>query len=195
MKQTIIAALMSAALLFAAPAAFAQEEEEKENNLSGGYIGIAGGVMDEDAAEGFTLSDDAALFRILGGYRMENGVAVELSYNQYSDVRVSSCSDNNLLERHSLALSALYHFQLGSQFSVFPKVGFAYAQVDDGLPDGFVGSGCLGYSDDSGTDFLYGAGAEFRVTDNVALRADIDKGASALDSENFAWSAGLSFYF
>lgn len=190
MKQAIIAAFMSVALMFTAPAAFAQEGE---NDLSGGYVGFAGGIIDENTP----LSDKATLFRMVGGYRMENGVAVELSYNRYSDVRVHSCDDNNILERHSFTLNALYHVQFGSQFSVFPKIGFAYARFDDGLSYGVFPDGiCLFYVDDTSTEFLYGVGAEFRITDSIAFRADIDKGTSAFKGdENYTWTAGLSFYF
>lgn len=198
MKQAIIAALMSVALMFTTPAAFAQEEE---NDLSGGYVGFAGGIIDENnllrlVDENAPLSDKATLFRMVGGYRTENGVAVELSYNRYSDVRVHSCDDNNILERHSFTLNALYHVQFGSKFSVFPKIGFAYARFGDGLSYGvFPGGTCIFYVVDTSTEFLYGVGAEFRITDSIAFRADIDKGASALEGENYTWTAGLSFYF
>lgn len=196
MKQTIIAALMSAALLFAAPAAFAQEEEKKENNLSGGYIGIAGGLFDEDsppAAPGYeyTGGDDAGVFRLYGGYLWEHGAALEASLNGIADLKLdcsASGGGQQTIERGSFSVAGLYHFRFG-RLSFFPKLGMAYAEVDSG------NDSCVTYSDDSTFSVVYGGGVEFRATDSVALRADIDKGTSGLDDENFAWSAGLSFYF
>lgn len=198
MKQTIIAALMSAALLFTAPAAFGQEEEEekKTNDLSGGYIGIAGGLFDEDsppAAPGFeyTEGDDAGVFRLYGGYRWGSGGALEASLNGIADLKLdcsASGGGQQTIERGSFSVAGLYHFRLG-KLSLFPKLGMAYATVDSG------NDSCVTYSDDSALSVVYGGGVEFRATDSVALRADIDKGTSGLDDENFAWSAGLSFYF
>ena len=181
MKKTITAAILSAAFILT-PAAFGED-------LSGGYVGIAGGLIQEDAPTGFTADENAGLFRLYGGYRGEAGGALELSYHGFGDLEVSCSGSTQTVERSAISLAALYHFQLGDKFSLFPKVGFAYAEVDDG------NEACLAYSDDSATGILFGGGMEFRMVENLAFRADIEKGTSRLDDENFIWSAGLSIYF
>ena len=196
MKQAIIAAIASVALMFITPAAFGQEEG---SDKSGVYIGFAGGFIHEDLPQGFGGYDRGGVFRGYGGYRWKNGGALEFSYNRFADLKVSCLlsiggptgviASGNTVERQSFSLNGLYHFPLGSRLSVFPKVGFAYARVDDGSGN------CLQYSDDTATGFLFGGGAEFRILDNLAFRADIEKGTSRLDDEKFIWSAGFSFYF
>ena len=195
MKQSIITSMLGAALAFA-PAVFAQDAE---NKLAGGYIGIAGGQFHEDsppAPPGYRYSDDdnAGAFRFYGGYRWENGGALEASLNGVGDLKLdcsafTGAGGQQTVERASFSVVGLYHLQLGGRFSVFPKLGLAYAEVDSG------NNACVTYSDDSAVSVVFGAGAEFRIVENIAFRADIDKGTSGLDDEKFAWTAGLSFYF
>ena len=210
MKQAIIAALIGGIVMLAAPAAFAQEEKD----LGGGYIGIAGGILYDDKPPNSRGDDKAGTYRLYGGYRAEGGGALELSLNGIADLKVTCTSvfyipgapdpfnplsppllipsvsfREQTVERMSASLVGLYHFQFTENFSVFPKIGLAYAKVDGG------NDFCVNYSDDDGTSFVYGGGAEFRFSENVAFRADIDKGTGGLDDEKFAWTAGFSFYF
>ena len=194
--QTVITALFGA-LMLASPA-FGQESGQEKTDLSGGYIGIAGGLFYEDsppAAPGYTYGDDgddAGAFRLYGGYRWETGAAAEISLNGIADLKLDcsvSGGGQQTVERGSVSAVGLYHLPLGEKFSVFPKLGLAYAQVDSG------NDACVVYSDDSTIAVVYGGGAEFRATENIAVRADIDKGTSGLDDEQFAWTIGLSFYF
>ena len=184
--QTVITALFGA-LMLASPA-FGQESGQEKTDLSGGYIGIAGGLFYEDLPSGFESDDDAGAFRLYGGYRWKTGAAAEISLNGIADLKLL-CGTEQTVERGSVSAVGLYHLPLGEKFSVFPKLGLAYAQVDSG------NDACVVYSDDSTIAVVYGGGAEFRATENIAVRADIDKGTSGLDDEQFAWTIGLSFYF
>ena len=190
-KQTVITALFGA--LISASPAFGQESGQesghKKTDLSGGYIGIAGGLFYEDLPSGFESDDDAGAFRLYGGYRWETGAAAEISLNGIADLKLDCPGGQQTVERGSVSAVGLYHLPLGEKFSVFPKFGLAYAQVDSG------NDACVVYSDDSTIAVVYGGGAEFRATENIAVRADIDKGTSGLDDEQFAWTIGLSFYF
>ena len=201
MKQFIITAFLSAAFMFTAPAAFGQEGE---NDNSGVYIGVAGGQFYDDpppapAGYEYTGDDNAGTFRLYGGYRTAesalpgDSLAIELSSNVIADLKLD-CSvipggGEQTVEQGSISLVSLYHFHIGERFSVFPKLGVAYAEIDGG--DG----PCVTYSDDSALAPVFGGGMEFRISDNLAFRADIDKGTSGLDDEKFVWTAGLLLYF
>ena len=93
------------------------------------------------------------------------------------------------MQRRSLSIAGLKHFQLGNKFSVFPKIGLAYARIDSG------NDACVTYSDDSDVSLLYGIGGEFRILERFSVRADVDKGSSGLDDEKLTTTIGFSFHF
>ena len=204
--QAAIAALVSAVLVLFSPSVQAQ-------SVSDGvlYIGGIGGTFDAERPplrSGLMWTneeaDSAGIGRFYIGYR-EGANAVEFSVNTIGDYTID-CSGTSLeraggdgiqtAERGSTSVNWLYH--LGSeQLSIFPKLGLAYAEADEGDGD------CSYYyslDEEEGTKFsgfsaVYGIGMELRFGTNIAIRAEIDTGTSKLEAENYSVGAGLSVYF
>lgn len=192
--QSIVGAFIVGALMFVSPAVFAQGGA----HLSGGYIGIIGGSVDEDPPPGYVPTGDsnAGTVRLYGGYRWPNNIAVELSLNAIGDEKLTCSAGTQTIERGSSSVSWLYHLHLNDTFSVFPKFGIAGISYDYG--NRLCG---IRYVDEDGTEvsegasLVVGVGAEFRVSDNLGIRVDIDKGTLGIEEENYSVGAGLSVYF
>ena len=200
LSRIFVVAFISSTLTLISPVAFAQDGASSIK----GYIGVVGGRFDEELPSGYmnpegggTESDSAGVGRFYLGFRHEQGTAWELSFNRIGDLVLecpSSAGGKQTIERNSISLTSLYHIG-GEGFTIFPKIGLAYATVDSG--DGR----CVRYStegsesDDSTLSLVYGIGAELLIEDVLGIRAEFDKGTSGLNDENYAWAVGLSVYF
>ena len=168
MKQIIVAAL-SAAILLAPSVASAEEV--------GQYFGAgAAQVKLLDHCDG-TPSDgsceDAEIgYQVFGGLRasenigLEGGVMFAKGFDFSGTVASGSRSafvsgDASLLVLHGALLGYL---PLGEHFSLMGKAGAHWWRMS--YVTGY------GIPDDDGIHALFGAGAEFKPTDNFALRAE-----------------------
>ena len=185
-SQNSLAALLIGALALVSPIAFAQEEEDDFM----GYVGVSAGLFDEDLPGDFTSDESAGVGRLYIGVRYKNGTAFEVALNRFGDLVLTEGDRTQTIERSALSFNVIgRHLRLHDRFGIFWKVGLGLAQVDAG------NEAHVGYSDDSTYTASYGLGAEWRITDDFAFRAEIDEGTSGLSAENYAWSIGMVNFF
>lgn len=191
--HAIMAAVISGVVSLISPVAYAQTGESEVK----GYIGVSGGRIDEDPFPGFTFpSDDGAgVGRLYIGARIDN-TAIEMSFNGFGDLVLNGNRGTQTIERSSFTVNLLWHFQFDESVSIFPKIGLGVATVNNGnrLYGGFGSEGVIA-DEEVGLVGMYGIGTEFLFGDVLGIRAEIDKGSSNLETENYSWSVGLSVYF
>ena len=90
----------------------------------------------------------------------------------------------------SIGLSVLASTNEHRGFSAFGKIGFHKWDTETELSVGTLG---LGNSDD-GTDFLFGAGLQYRIVENLAVRAQYEVLRFENDDVDYA-NVGLTFSF
>lgn len=151
-------------LLAASPAALAMDPA-----LRGLYIGGAIGeatvkLEDNNSRDDFEGDDTGHKFIL--GYRIIDWVAVELNYSNYgkAEDRVFGFTVQN--EFSALSLSALGMLPLGD-FDLFGRAGIANVEGDFRIVNLPGGSG----SDDN-VEPMFGVGAQYRPTPNLALRVE-----------------------
>ena len=187
LHQAVIAALISGALALVSPIVFAQESEDAFM----GYVGVSAGLFDEDLPANFTSDESAGVGRLYIGVRYKNGTAFEVALNRFGDLILTDDNGRTqTVERSALSFNVIgRHLRLHERFGIFWKVGLGLAQVDAG------NEAHVRYSDDSTYTASYGLGAEWRIADDFAFRAEIDEGTSGLSAENYAWSIGIVSFF
>lgn len=174
--KCIRTALIACATLLASAPALAQ------GFYFGGSVGQS--TMDVDVA-GFS-GDDLA-FKVFGGYRVNNYIAVEVFYTDFG-----APDDGPLgIDAFAYGAEAVGIVPIGSRLEVFGKVGMAAWDAD------FTGPG--GFSDD-GADLVYGGGLAIKVTDRLAIRGEwefyqIESDVGGFDVDTQLLSAGVQFNF
>jgi OOP family OmpA-OmpF porin len=178
-------ALVAGALLAASPAMAADD--------SGWYIGaglgnfalssenIAFDVNGDEFNTGRDFDGSDFAFKILGGWQWNQYIAFEGEY--FDGGTAEDKFDFNYLgddgqltietDTNGWVFSGLGILPLGESFNVFAKLGFVYWDVE--------AKGVLKYADiqesaslgsESGTDFAWGIGGTWNMTDNMGLRAE-----------------------
>lgn len=145
MKKIALAALL---FTFAAAPAMAGEA----------YIGINAGQNKMDIAD----AQSSRAFSGILGYAFNQYVAEEVAYAYFTS------ADTNLagvsLWGDAASLSVVGSLPLGSDFSLFAKLGYATTRVE----------ATGGFSETRG-DVTYGAGAQYNATKNVGIRLGYDR--------------------
>lgn len=165
--------VLPVALCAVSPAAFAMDP-----SLRGFYIGGAVGdatveLEDDETGEKFDADDTG--YKIMVGYRIIDWVAVEVNYADYGDpvdnffgVYVQGSYD-------ARSISALGLLPLGN-FDLFGRLGVARVDAD------FQAVGFNANERHESTEPLFGLGAQYRVSPNLALRLEWE--AILLDANN-----------
>ena len=159
--------------------------------LSSEAIDISEGGLEINTGRDFDGSDFA--FKILGGWQLNKYIAFEAEYFDggspddsfnfsYADVDFDVDGQITLeADTTGWVFSGLGILPIGESFNVFAKLGFVMWDVDGklkikgsgtylGESGDFKGSGSLG--SESGTDFAWGVGGTWNITDNMGLRAE-----------------------
>lgn len=163
MKQLIG---MIAALLLALPAA--------AQNLGGFYIG--GGLGQSDAKDGcdgisgpgVSCDSEDTAWRLFGGYQLNTNLALELGYTDLGELSATGPGGSASAEATALELSALGMFPIAEGFSLYGKAGVYRGEVDSRASI----AGLSASASEDNTDFTLGAGVQFDMTRNVALRGE-----------------------
>lgn len=137
------------------------------------YLGAAGGVASWNVDCGGTTSckKNPATVRAYGGYNVTPNVAVELTYASLGTVKANSGADSLNLKGSSFDVSGLYKFGSASNpFGAFVKGGLAYTRAKASA----TVNGVSGSDNKNAWGLLVGAGATYALSENVALRAEID---------------------
>jgi OOP family OmpA-OmpF porin len=212
MKKTLLRLAMTSAIVLI-PTAYAAD--------SGLYLGLSAGqgtakdlpsAGEFDAALaslGVTTSssstdDSDFAFKLFGGYKVNKYFALEGSWTDLGEATYSanivapvSASANANWEASAFALSALGILPLGSQFELFGKVGLTLWDADLRVS----AAGIEESADEDGSGAVYGIGANFNFTPNLAIRAEwerydgIGEDDTTGESDFDMWSAGLQYNF
>lgn len=160
-----IAAMLGAAAMAMSAGAMAQQ------TMQGFYIGGDIGQVDLEGA------DKDTGFRFVGGYNINRTFAAELGY--------SMLYDKDDVEVTAWELVGIAKMPLGTNFSVFGKLGFAMWEAEADV----LG---LTFKDD-GTDLTFGAGVQYDVSRNLGVRAQWQR--YDVDSDADVLSIGLVYQF
>lgn len=133
----------------------------------GGHLGQAEAkdACDGVSGPGISCDDKDTAWRILGGYQFNRNLSIEGAYTDLGEVSASGPGGSASAEADALELSGVGSFPLGNAFSVYGKAGIYRGEVKGSA----LGAGT---TDESNTDFTFGAGVKFDMTQNVALRAE-----------------------
>lgn len=167
MKKIAIAVLLSAT--FAAPAIAA-----------GPYIGLNVGQNKID----FSGVKASTVYSVFGGYSFNEYIAAELAYVDFGSADVDG---GGSVKGNVYSLSAVGSLPLGSDFSLFGKVGYASARAE-----------ATTIPSQTKDDVTYGVGGQYNATRNVGLRLGYDiyrvkVGTETKDSA--LWNIGALYRF
>lgn len=146
------------------------------------YIGGAVGQSDLDQ-NGF---DEETGWRLYGGYKFVPFVAAEVGYTYLGDF--NSNRSNGSVEIDGMETSIIGMLPLMDNFALLGKIG---AYWWDSTIDGTL----LSLNEDDDVDLTYGIGAEFRVYNQMGIRASWDRYNEVADSDVDLISIGVNFSF
>lgn len=153
-----------AATLFVAQAASAQT-----------YVGVGVGQskLKGDVADfvnnvpGSTFDDKDTTGKALIGYQFNRNFALEGQYNYLGHYTAENRFHSASAQGRSVGIDAVVTLPLTQKFGVLGRVGVARTRVD-GSVDGYTDRG---YS----TDPKFGLGLQYKFTDKVALRGEVER--------------------
>jgi len=158
---------------FISQVALAETNEESWSNWVGQktYLGIGAAaakldnakVQDQNIATGdlSDFSDDHVTSQIYGGVMLNSWLGVEVGY-----LHLPEYDDNGFdIDGHGLSAALLLAAPVGDSMELYVKGGQVWWDVEVDGPLGFDAK-------IDGEDWLYGAGMNFAMTDNVALRLE-----------------------
>ncbi|OEF19518.1 porin family protein [Aliivibrio logei] len=161
------------------------------NDVSGVYLGGGFGTtdFDDDSALPYnsSIDDNDTTYKLIGGYQFNRIVAVEMQYTNYGDVKVSNyygSSNKETIEHSSVTLAANVGYTFDNGWRPFAIAGLG------SIEQSFKGS--RSSSNDSGTAFHFGAGAEYApktlggLAFRVAYEGDlfvVDSGSNNIDDD------------
>lgn len=148
---------------------------------------FAGSVTKLDT-KGWTTS-------LFAGYKFNRNFAVEAKFADLGKYKLEGTAPTEAAKAHPMAfcLSGVGTLPLGDQFSAYGSVGACRwhdrASADQG--------GVSVLSHDSGTDLTYGLGVSYAMTENVDLRAGLNRYDKVLHNHKAvdAYTVGLSYNF
>lgn len=157
---------------------------------NGIYIGGSAGDVSSDydwSLGGLEGSpDEESAFKLIGGVRPIDPVAIEVNYADLGSttVPVSGASEDATMDTNVLSVSAVGFYSL-PLWDFFGRVGLARWESE---PGALLGS----LDDDDGTDLTYGVGMQVRMR-SLAVRAeyedyDISGGSAELVSIGFTYT-------
>lgn len=145
-------------------------------SAEGGYFGASYGrtelnVSDSEKAElgslGLSVDDIDQGWKIFGGYRFNDNVAVEVFHADLGDAEVSDGVDWVKVGADGYGVSAVGLLPVSDNFDLFAKAGMFHWSADVTSSVGVSGG-------DDGTDLTYGIGAAYNMK-NVSFRAEFER--------------------
>ncbi|HUJ85699.1 MAG TPA: outer membrane beta-barrel protein [Burkholderiales bacterium] len=142
---------------------------------------------------GITCNDSDTAWRILGGYQLNQNVAVELGYQDLGNVRATGFGVAGEVTANVWELVAVGALPLKNRFSVYGKLGGYLGNTELRSNAGFTGS-------DTNTNVTFGVGGRYDFSPQVAFRAEYQSyqsvGGSTVGESDFdVVSVGALFRF
>ncbi len=180
---------------------FAQEQPNWYMGAGIGYAQnkIAGTPLGKNTTE----KTHGTGFKIYGGYQFTKNFATELEYIDFGKYQINNSKYNfhGSIKTRGIGISALGILPLTSEFSLFGKLGIMAKFTDTQLRATGPGYNQRSSSKETKTIPLIGFGAEYRLTTNLALRAEYNYlfktklGDSNEKMSNSLASVGLRYNF
>jgi OOP family OmpA-OmpF porin len=138
------------------------------------------GALTANSATGLASTDQGSgnQWRLQGGYRFNENLALELGYIDFGKARYQAAyaggAASGEVKAGGFDVAALASLPLGEGFSVFGKLGLVAARVTSSLSAGAPASGASGNWSATVVRPLLGVGASYQLSRNVDLRMDYD---------------------
>ena len=155
-----------------------------------------------------TADDTGTAWKLFAGYRFNKNFALEGGYADLGKATFDSIVTVPAAGTVSLAwkakawsLAAVGILPVTDQFEVFGKVGAHRWDLDASVAVAGGGGAAAGSADDSGSSWLYGVGASYSFTKNMAVRAEWERYGKVGDEDNTGrsdidvWSLGIQYKF
>ncbi|HJW47154.1 MAG TPA: outer membrane beta-barrel protein [Lysobacter sp.] len=127
----------------------------------------AGAGIGQSSVDEGSYDDEDTAFSVFGGYQFNKYLGLETGYVDFG--KIEPQGNGAALEGDTAYLTAVGTLPITDKFSAYAKAGVHRWNVDDEL------TGLIGKNDDSGTDPTYGLGAQYRLTDQVAIRGEYSR--------------------
>lgn len=149
-----------------------------------------------------TSTDDTDTgWKAFAGYRFSKHLAVEGAYTNLGETTANTVitapgagTINTTLEAGGLTVSALGILPLGSNFSLFGRLGVNFWNIDVTATGAGSGGAASASDNDDGTDWVYGVGAAYSINKNLSLRGEWERYDFG-DGDVDLLSAGVSWSF
>lgn len=201
-----IAKILTLVAIFGASSVYATE-----NKL---YVGLSFGSVDVDSkitktAGSISLDDSDSGFKLYGGYKLSENVAIEGSYGDLGNFSLTGiqgetftldgeqlaflADGTSVIDSTSLGVAGVFSLPVSHRLSPYVKLGLHRweMQGNDHLR-AFPGLG-----NESGTDMMYALGISLSFIDNLQLRGEyerIEVDSTYANHIDYA-SVGLSYSF
>lgn len=164
MKKTLAVALLS---VFAAPA-FAGSVD-----MTGFYAGVTLGTGSTNftAPAGSTVivenSKSKPVYGLVGGYRYSQNLAVEAAYTGVGYFYTTTAAGAKYLSKQiAFSVAAIGTYPINDAFSIYGKLGVASSSSENNA---------VAEQNTRRTGPVFGVGAEYKFTPNIAARLGVDR--------------------
>lgn len=206
-RRTILSALVAGAVLGSGAAC-------AENPLWYAGASLGQSMMDDGFANEWntllesqlgvtsssTMEEEDTAWKIFGGYRLMENLAFEVAYVDFGEFPVDStitapASATVRLEPEITAwtLDAVGIFPVVDRLDAFGKVGVAMWDLEADIVASGVGGVAAVSVDNDDSDFHFGVGANFGLTETAAIRLEWERINS--DDDLDMWSIGAQVGF
>jgi OmpA-OmpF porin, OOP family len=112
---------------------------------------------------------------LFGGYRLNDNFAVEAQVARLGESRIrysgaAGALGTETYKATALSLAAVGLLPLGSDFTLFAKLGPSYTSAESSFNTAALGNN----SKSRRAGLLAGVGASYRLTDNLSLRGELE---------------------
>jgi opacity protein-like surface antigen len=198
MKLMTTALAAIAACLLIAPQASAEEEEQEGYARSGFYVGagvIGASYVQLDEIDNDLDPDEAAGFKLFGGYRATPILAFEVQFEMLPESDVDLDGVGKIGEMEMLAATGnMKVFMWTGRIQPFALLGLGFVRADF---NDSAGLGLGGTETDFG--FRFGGGLDFYITEKIAVYAGADyllpAGPDLEDFDYVSYGGGVQYRF
>jgi OOP family OmpA-OmpF porin len=124
-----------------------------------GGLGIGAARLGSDCSGGNACKKDDTSWKVYGGYRINNQLAVQASYIDLGEFG----SGNNKANIRGISASVLSPIAINEQLSIFGKAGFFKWETKTAQGDKVTD-----------IDPTFGFGVDYRFNENIAIRGELD---------------------
>ena len=139
---------------------------------TGAFAGMSVGSSDDDI-----LNEEDNGYKLFVGYRFDRNFAGEIAFIDLGDF------SGGAIEQYGVAVDLMAIAPLSNNFELFGKLGLFSWTVE------------YPFSEDEGSDLMYGFGAQFHVAPQLSVRVEYEEFLDVSGGDVSLTSAGLSYRF